>query len=454
MPTEKRGVACLSLSISLSREISTAVMRPSVLACLAAVSGAVFALLWRPSSLDTRLCPLLLSSVQERDWSQVDLKSLLRERRPVLIRGGPSLTVSVAELADKLTTCRNVMTSRQKTFFYYDPRHPLTAEGVCTLPADKYRIQDFTGREFLERVQSPPVDEQYTYYSTSLNETSPALNATFDLSPFRILPSMTANFWSASAGCVSRLHYDASHNIFAQMLGDKRFLLISPRDAAKVLPLYPASHPMHRASALDLSSPNQQLCDTEVLEAKLGPGDLLYVPPFYFHHVETVTASASLNMYLPSVERADAQRLERLSPQMVISPDWLDVVQLAALNYIVRSVTEQVYDGGAKVLAHRLWDRFAMLRNNNDGAANCDAAALAGFAADDDFRNLYCLANGLSLEDSFKSAIDVNILRTVDIFKGIPVGTRELLLLDWVEYRILMAVPSHQIPKYLYNCLI
>ena len=31
--------------------------------------------------------------------------------------------------------------------------------------------------------------------------------------------------------------------------------------------------------------------------AILGEGDLLYIPPFYFHHVTSLTPSISINIY-------------------------------------------------------------------------------------------------------------------------------------------------------------
>jgi len=37
------------------------------------------------------------------------------------------------------------------------------------------------------------------------------------------------------------------------------------------------------------------------MEVTLEPGDVLYVPPYYFHHVESLTASVSLSTW--STER-------------------------------------------------------------------------------------------------------------------------------------------------------
>lgn len=34
--------------------------------------------------------------------------------------------------------------------------------------------------------------------------------------------------WMASAGATARMHFDSSHNIFVQVVGHKRMLLVSP----------------------------------------------------------------------------------------------------------------------------------------------------------------------------------------------------------------------------------
>ena len=143
------------------------------------------------------------------------LPRLLRERKPVLISGMPAVTTcnmdTLEQVSAKLGTCRNVMQSEEDTFFYFDPAHPLVAEGACRLDEERYQIiPSMQGEEFHQALINAKQDSYY-YYSTSLKDASESLSASFDLTPFQILPNVTANFWSASAGCISQLHYDASH---------------------------------------------------------------------------------------------------------------------------------------------------------------------------------------------------------------------------------------------------
>jgi len=46
------------------------------------------------------------------------------------------------------------------------------------------------------------------------------------------------------------------------------------------------------------------LCSAHPVIAELGPGDMLVVPPFWFHHVETLSESVSINVWSDAPEYA------------------------------------------------------------------------------------------------------------------------------------------------------
>ncbi len=191
------------------------------------------------------------------------------------------------------------MRHSEATFFYYDTRHALTADGTCD-SALAYTVEDVPMERLVQEIQHPR-EQRFLYYSTLLNETSAELLADFDVSPYHNVSGadLQVNFWMASGGAVSRLHYDAAHNLFLQLRGRKRFLLIGPEVAVSGrLPLFPSAHPCHRASPVDLTqfllSQAPQMANVSVQEALLEEGDMLYIPPFWFHHVETLTASMSM----------------------------------------------------------------------------------------------------------------------------------------------------------------
>ena len=117
--------------------------------------------------------------------------------------------------------------------------------------------------------------------------------------------------WIGTAGVIAQTHHDRSYNFFCQLVGKKTFHLFSPA-AWSQMKLFPATHPSRRQSQLRFGS--EEAVEHENLmrmrkgaKAELEPGDILYVPPLWFHAVETVgseegkTGAVSLSVLSPSL---------------------------------------------------------------------------------------------------------------------------------------------------------
>ena len=125
--------------------------------------------------------------------------------------------------------------------------------------------------------------------------------------------------WAGEAGTTSHTHYDAWPNAFTQVYGRKRFLLWAPEDW-RGLALHPHAHPAHRGSQLDFDEHNGLLVgctppswvqrmrslwggsDEDAVTAcavpftaELSPGEVLLLPPFWFHRVTSLTFSTALS---------------------------------------------------------------------------------------------------------------------------------------------------------------
>lgn len=107
--------------------------------------------------------------------------------------------------------------------------------------------------------------------------------------------------WIGRGGAVTPAHFDSMENLFVQILGRKRFLLFSPDQVFNLYP-YPAWHTLDSYSMVDFERPDlerfpafQQAC---ALEAVLDPGDILYLPKHWFHHVHALLGdNASLSFW-------------------------------------------------------------------------------------------------------------------------------------------------------------
>lgn len=151
--------------------------------------------------------------------------------------------------------------------------------------------------------------------------------------------------WMGGAGVTASTHFDRSHNFFAQVVGRKRFLLWAPWQWGGLY-VYPFYHARDRQSQLIRAEWGGQGIDRDggggggggddgsatrdgvgvvgnVLGergeragtvgqvfpnsvqsnpfgvADIGPGELLYIPPFWWHRVTALTFSVGVNAWSP-----------------------------------------------------------------------------------------------------------------------------------------------------------
>lgn len=105
------------------------------------------------------------------------------------------------------------------------------------------------------------------------------------------------NAWFGPAGTVSPLHYDRYHNMLCQVVGRKRVLMFAPSDSHR---LYAHPDPMlHNTSRVDVVEPDLAafplFAEAKRFECVLGPGDMLYIPPHWWHHVTSLSVSFSVS---------------------------------------------------------------------------------------------------------------------------------------------------------------
>jgi [protein]-arginine 3-hydroxylase / protease len=108
--------------------------------------------------------------------------------------------------------------------------------------------------------------------------------------------------WMGPAGTLSMLHFDRLHNFFVQLHGTKRFLHIDPKYSERLY--YP--HARLQTGLLHWSPVNPAQPDYErfprfrgvpIIETIVERGDVLFTPPRWWHHVESLTPSISANFF-------------------------------------------------------------------------------------------------------------------------------------------------------------
>lgn len=143
----------------------------------------------------------------------------------------------------------------------------------------------------------------------------------------------SANFnmhmWFSRGNVQVGLHHDLAHNMFAQVSGCKRFVIVDPSQWRK-LRYFPRDHPHHRQSQLELDEVAAQLKHDKFPTgwvADLAPGDMLYLPPGFAHRVsayecnnQSVSISVNTWSYGMLSRLSQASTTLKNMPKMFVEP--------------------------------------------------------------------------------------------------------------------------------------
>ncbi|KAF2555157.1 hypothetical protein F2Q68_00017057 [Brassica cretica] len=107
------------------------------------------------------------------------------------------------------------------------------------------------------------------------------------------------NAWFGPAGTVTPLHHDPHHNILAQVVG-KKYVRLYPSSLQDEL--YPYSETMLcNSSQVDLDNIDKnefpKAVELEFMDCILEEGELLYIPPKWWHYVRSLTMSFSVSFW-------------------------------------------------------------------------------------------------------------------------------------------------------------
>jgi hypothetical protein len=109
-----------------------------------------------------------------------------------------------------------------------------------------------------------------------------------------------SRFWFAMAGTGGPLHADLPHNLYAQIVGRKQFLMVHYYQTARVYPFAPWSGAPNYCR-VDAEHPDltrfPRFARAKVKQATLEPGDMLYIPSLYWHQARSLTDSVSINLW-------------------------------------------------------------------------------------------------------------------------------------------------------------
>ena len=106
--------------------------------------------------------------------------------------------------------------------------------------------------------------------------------------------------WLGPAGTISGFHSDTANNMFAQIKGEKMFIIASPKFNKK---MYKSKKYMNGgvASEIDINNVDiekfPKFKDVQFKSVILEPGDILFVPKNWWHYVKSLETSISISNF-------------------------------------------------------------------------------------------------------------------------------------------------------------
>lgn len=241
--------------------------------------------------------------------------------KPVILRGfvkawdlTQTASRGTSDLADMLAAAASsipvdVMSGRPEIEgrFFYD----------ASMKGFNYQRGQMRFADFIDRVLKIKDGESLYMGSNPLPNIMPSLQ---ERCPMPYVPAETApRIWIGTDSVVST-HYDTDFNIACVISGTRRFTLFPPDQIANLYP-GPIEHNM---AGPQVSLPNPENPDLARFpkyetamkfgrQAELHPGDAIYIPPLWWHHVRAKGAlNVLMNYWWSPVPAYSRQPLEAL----------------------------------------------------------------------------------------------------------------------------------------------
>jgi cupin-like protein len=238
----------------------------------------------------------------DRVSSEVFEKEYLEQNRPAIITDALSDWGAIGKWSPDYLS--SVLKAKQVTVavsgeaqFNYDPDREVGEEAsrYCYAQMDLVRAVSAV-------CQGGPGHEHYYLMQRSIPDEFPELLQDIKTPTWIDYQRPAVNLWFGSAENVTPLHYDHTNNFFAQVYGRKRLTLFDPMQTDLLYP-YPLEASASHVSFVDLEQPDfgkyPRFRQARALAGVIGPGELLYLPAYWWHHVRSLQISISVNFWWP-----------------------------------------------------------------------------------------------------------------------------------------------------------
>lgn len=363
---------------------------------------------------------------------------------------------SLALAAKRRKIASQVLSKRgsEHVFIYHAVDQPLSTIKAIS-PEKSYKEIIYPSEKYFSILQKP--FDGYYYYSSGGLElletdvfTQESLKILTFSEPLKQGELGQVNYWLGKANVTAYTHYDTSYNLHMVAYGQKQFIIFPP-DAYHELKLYPCLHQFYRQTQTDIFDSNLHdlMGKLNGVEVVLNPGEVLYIPPYWFHSVVTMKTTISFNVWSQSEAYMIMENI--YAAAIPFEEEWGRVRLMQALNYLVKQLIGSLLpsEDADEFIRGSVYERHKLFRDKVDA-----------IISEEDRQTVqeYCLRTHIGdlLKHKKVAHIDEGIARIVALFRKIqPQPILEINLANYIEHltwRILGTDDIALLPIYIHLC--
>lgn len=232
-------------------------------------------------------------------------------------------------------------------------------------------------------------------------------------------------------------------------------MTLFPPDDWPNLYLFPRIHPGTRQSQVDLASPSRfpNFDNSRPASVILQPGDMLWIPSMWFHHVETLDFSISASVYktnpllssVLSTIYSDELKLKPINP---------DIVRGAAMTSFLRKLILKVLNVKPSPFLVQLFSsRYGFLKVHDPLLKYLHNQPFKPYPSE---TNLFCDPSSIGEVERAMKEVDSIISPLVtaigDQMLRLPKELRSLILADFIEEVLHYVVGFPNFEKFVSDC--
>ncbi|GMH91346.1 hypothetical protein TrVE_jg9256 [Triparma verrucosa] len=269
--------------------------------------------------------------------------------------------------------------------------------------------------------------------------------------------------WMSHPGVAAQTHYDKSHNIFVQLHGEKKIKLFPPA-YGRYMHSYPSVHAARKMSQIPFTDewdpkttifPNST--SLKAYEVTLKPGEIIYIPPYWWHSITTADSSPALSLSVVSPSWEEAHLSKAFFAALPLSPFTTPTQKKMAVQMLlVHIISRTSKMGSPEIFSAYLYnDRWANLYPELEGRRDPNECF-----SKDEVAAVQVAMGKLQADEELQHQIQEAATEIANVLNDdlLTQGVRMVAMGDYIEQLAVWAVAEEQgeatpVAQFILNCL-